>query len=171
MCVSLRPEEEVYGILNVYLPAKFARQTEVQTLFKEVTNDIAFALHGIDQEERRRRAEQELAAERTLLARRVNERTAELVEANVLLQQEVVERQHTQAELQKAKEAAEFANRAKIVGGKTAETTGNLIDMILPRGDMFQVCSKVVTYPDGQEFVGYGITPDVEIKPSQIEIF
>jgi len=47
------------------------------------------------------------------LERRVQERTAELLEANKLLNQEIQERKHIEGALKEAKEAAEAANLAK----------------------------------------------------------
>ncbi len=61
----------------------------------------------------RKRAEETLQKSHDKLETRVKERTAELLRINRILQQEIVERKHVQTELQKAKEAAEFANRAK----------------------------------------------------------
>ncbi|PID58665.1 hypothetical protein CSB45_03735 [candidate division KSB3 bacterium] len=61
----------------------------------------------------RRQMELALEAERASLAEKVQERTAELSSMNERLQDEIVERQQTQLELQKAKEIAESASWAK----------------------------------------------------------
>ncbi|HUB24935.1 MAG TPA: response regulator [Tepidisphaeraceae bacterium] len=61
----------------------------------------------------RREAEQELRHAREELSVRVEERTAELLEALRALQTEVAERQKTEVALQEAKSSAEAANRAK----------------------------------------------------------
>ncbi len=34
----------------------------------------------------------------------------------------------------------------------------------LPGGGTFRVCTKRDTYPDGREFVGYGIQPDILVE-------
>ena len=34
----------------------------------------------------------------------------------------------------------------------------------LPGGGLARVCTKKDTYPDGREFVGYGVKPDIEVK-------
>jgi C-terminal processing protease CtpA/Prc len=34
----------------------------------------------------------------------------------------------------------------------------------LPGGGGARVCAKKDTYPDGREFVGYGVKPDIEVK-------
>ncbi|MBK7124056.1 MAG: hypothetical protein IPH68_15480 [Chitinophagaceae bacterium] len=36
----------------------------------------------------------------------------------------------------------------------------------LPGGGLARICTKQDTYPDGREFVGYGIKPDIEVKPT-----
>jgi ammonium transporter, Amt family len=61
----------------------------------------------------RREAEDELYRAREELSIRVEERTAELSEANRALHSEIAERERAQASLSEAKAAAEHANRAK----------------------------------------------------------
>lgn len=50
------------------------------------------------------------------------------------------------------------------VGEKTAGSTGNPLFFELPGGGAAMICTLQNTYPDGREFVGYGIKPDLEIK-------
>jgi len=57
MTVRLEHGERTYGLLSVSIPADFATAGEEQSLFKEVAEDIAFALHSIGLEEKRKRAE------------------------------------------------------------------------------------------------------------------
>ena len=64
-----------------------------------------------------------------------------------------------------------YANRATVVGDQTAGSTGNPITLILPGGYIFNVCSLVSTFPDGEKFVGIGIKPDITLKPTQKDIF
>ncbi|MBX2859051.1 MAG: peptidase S41 [Cellvibrionaceae bacterium] len=56
------------------------------------------------------------------------------------------------------------------IGEKTFGSTGQPIFFDLPGGGSFRVCTKRDTYPDGREFVGYGITPNVMIHrtPEQL---
>jgi C-terminal processing protease CtpA/Prc len=63
------------------------------------------------------------------------------------------------------------SGRAVLVGGTTAGSTGNPIYVDLPGGGKFRVVSKRDTFPDGTEFVGYGITPDVVVEPTQQDLF
>ena len=63
------------------------------------------------------------------------------------------------------------SGRAVLVGGTTAGSTGNPIYVDLPGGGKFRVVSKRDTFPDGTEFVGYGITPDVIVEPTQQDLF
>lgn len=48
-----------------------------------------------------------------------------------------------------------------MLGEKTYGSTGQPIFFDLPGGGSFRICTKRDTYPDGREFVGYGVIPDV----------
>lgn len=50
------------------------------------------------------------------------------------------------------------------IGEPTFGSTGQPMVFDLPNGGFGRVCTKKDTYPDGREFVGYGIKPDIEIK-------
>lgn len=60
MTVRLGYGGRVYGLLSVALPADFAADEEECALFGELARDIAFALHGLEIEEGRSRAEESL---------------------------------------------------------------------------------------------------------------
>lgn len=51
------------------------------------------------------------------------------------------------------------------MGEKSFGSTGQPYLFDLPGGGSARVCTKMDTYPDGREFVGYGIKPDIEIIP------
>ncbi len=40
----------------------------------------------------------------------------------------------------------------------------------VPGGGGAAICTKWDTYPDGREFVGVGVIPDVEVYPTQAEV-
>jgi hypothetical protein len=63
-----------------------------------------------------------------------------------------------------------YSRRALLVGEKTAGSTGNPISVALPGGGTFRVVSKRDMFPDGTEFEGVGIIPDVEVKVMQQDI-
>jgi len=50
------------------------------------------------------------------------------------------------------------------MGEATYGSTGQPMIFDLPKGGSARVCTKKDTYPDGKEFVGYGIQPDIEVK-------
>ncbi|WP_319004713.1 S41 family peptidase [Microbulbifer variabilis] len=50
------------------------------------------------------------------------------------------------------------------VGEPTYGSTGQPMIVDLPGGGTFRVCTKRDTYPDGREFVGYGIQPDILVE-------
>ncbi len=52
------------------------------------------------------------------------------------------------------------------IGEPTFGSTGQPILFDLPGGGSARVCTKKDTYPNGKEFVGFGIQPDIEIKKS-----
>ena len=47
------------------------------------------------------------------------------------------------------------------------EITLELLDQIHNEGGRARICTKHDTYPDGREFVGVGILPDVEIHSTR----
>jgi C-terminal processing protease CtpA/Prc len=57
-------------------------------------------------------------------------------------------------------------DRGKIVGQPTGGSTGQPLIIRLPGGGSARICSKRDRYPDGTEFVGVGIQPDVEVAPT-----
>lgn len=50
------------------------------------------------------------------------------------------------------------------IGEPTYGSTGQPLMFELPNGGTGRVCTKKDTYPDGREFVGYGIQPDIKVK-------
>jgi C-terminal processing protease CtpA/Prc len=64
-----------------------------------------------------------------------------------------------------------YSGRAVLVGATTAGSTGNPIYVDLPRGGKFRVVSKRDLFPDGKEFVGHGIAPDVAVEPTRLDLF
>lgn len=62
------------------------------------------------------------------------------------------------------------SRRAVLVGEKTAGTTGNPIHIPLPGGGTLMVVSLIALYPDGTEFVGEGIEPDVAVQLTREDI-
>ena len=62
------------------------------------------------------------------------------------------------------------SKRATLVGERTGGFTGQPLTIDLPGGVQARVCTKHNTYPDGREFVGVGVIPDVEIHPTAMDI-
>jgi carboxyl-terminal processing protease len=56
--------------------------------------------------------------------------------------------------------------RGLIAGEPSAGSTGAPLFFALPGGGSARVCTKWDSYPDGQDFVGIGVKPDVEVKPT-----
>ena len=52
------------------------------------------------------------------------------------------------------------------IGEPTFGSTGQPMFFDLPGGGSARVCTKKDTYPNGKEFVGYGILPDIEVTKS-----
>ena len=55
-------------------------------------------------------------------------------------------------------------NRAQIIGQPTGGSTGQPFSFALPGGGKAKICTIRSKYPNGEEFVGYGIQPDIYIK-------
>jgi len=62
------------------------------------------------------------------------------------------------------------SKRATLVGSKTGGSTGQPLRFEFDYGVNGIICTKRNTYPDGREFVGIGIIPDVEVHPTQADI-
>ncbi len=60
--------------------------------------------------------------------------------------------------------------RGKVIGRRTCGSTGQPLMVQLPGGGGARICTKRDTYPDGREFVGVGVIPDVEIEPTRADI-
>jgi C-terminal processing protease CtpA/Prc len=58
----------------------------------------------------------------------------------------------------------DIKGRAVTIGEPTYGSTGQPLNFSLPGGGSARVCTKRDTYPDGREFVGYGIKPNIEVK-------
>jgi PAS domain S-box-containing protein len=58
--IRLEHENRVYGLLSVAVSADLAVDEEEKSLFSEVAGDLAFALHAIELDEKRKRAEDAL---------------------------------------------------------------------------------------------------------------
>ncbi|MCK4414672.1 MAG: hypothetical protein KAY32_14150 [Candidatus Eisenbacteria sp.] len=56
--------------------------------------------------------------------------------------------------------------RGKLIGEPTAGSTGQPLVFGLPGGGNAMVCTARCTFPDGTEFVGVGIQPDIEAHPT-----
>jgi C-terminal processing protease CtpA/Prc len=63
-----------------------------------------------------------------------------------------------------------YSGRARLVGEPTAGSTGNPLRVSLPGGGNFRVVTVKCVYPDGREFVGSGIEPDLQVHPTQRDI-
>lgn len=60
MAVRLEYDGKVYGLMNTSIPSHLITNKEEGELFKEVSGDIAFALYSIEQEEKRKQAEEQI---------------------------------------------------------------------------------------------------------------
>ncbi|HWI52257.1 MAG TPA: S41 family peptidase [Symbiobacteriaceae bacterium] len=58
------------------------------------------------------------------------------------------------------------AGRGPIIGEPSNGSTGQPLVVRLPGGGAFRVCCKRDTMPDGEVFVGKGITPDIPCAPT-----
>lgn len=58
----------------------------------------------------------------------------------------------------------------KLIGESTAGSSGQPLNVKLPRGFTAIICAKRDTYPDGRDFINIGIQPNVKITPTPEEI-
>ncbi len=60
--------------------------------------------------------------------------------------------------------------RGKIIGEPTGGSTGQPLILTLPGGGSARICTKHDRYPDGTEFVGLGIIPDLTVTTTADDI-
>jgi C-terminal processing protease CtpA/Prc len=62
--------------------------------------------------------------------------------------------------------AFDLMKRGAIIGEPTSGSTGQPLHFALPGGGHGRVCTVRCTYPDGKEFVGVGVEPDIKAYPT-----
>lgn len=62
------------------------------------------------------------------------------------------------------------AGRATLVGQTTAGSAGNALTSTLPGGGTLRVATFTALIPGGEEYVGVGVAPDVEIWPKREDL-
>jgi C-terminal processing protease CtpA/Prc len=62
------------------------------------------------------------------------------------------------------------SGRGKIIGEPSGGSTGQPLGFALPGGGSARVCTKRDTFPDGTEFVGKGIAPDILVRPTLADV-
>lgn len=62
------------------------------------------------------------------------------------------------------------AGRAVLVGERTAGSAGNPVDVPLPGGGRFEMATFRAYLPDGDEYVGTGVSPDVDAAPTRQDL-
>jgi len=66
--------------------------------------------------------------------------------------------------------AFDLMKRGLIIGEPTGGSTGQPLFFSLPGGGTARICTKRDTYPDGKEFVGVGVQPQVVVHPTVRDI-
>lgn len=61
-------------------------------------------------------------------------------------------------------------NRGKVIGVKTAGSSGNPLQLKIPDGSFAWICTLKVITPDGTDYVGVGVLPDIKVKET-VEAF
>jgi len=62
--------------------------------------------------------------------------------------------------------AFKWMKRGLIIGSASGGSTGQPLLLDLPGGGTARICVKRDSYPDGSDFVGVGVLPDIEVKPT-----
>lgn len=61
-------------------------------------------------------------------------------------------------------------NRGKVIGVKTAGSSGNPLQLKIPDDSFAWICTLKVITPDGTDYVGVGVLPDIKVKET-VEAF
>jgi C-terminal processing protease CtpA/Prc len=62
------------------------------------------------------------------------------------------------------------SGRGKMIGEPSGGSTGQPLFFQLPGGGSARVCTKRDTFPDGTEWVGKGIEPDILVRPTAADV-
>ncbi len=62
------------------------------------------------------------------------------------------------------------SHRGTLIGEATGGSTGQPLLFHLPGGGVARVCTKHDRFPDGREFVGVGVTPDIKVSPTRDDV-
>lgn len=62
------------------------------------------------------------------------------------------------------------SGRGKMIGEPSGGSTGQPLPFQLPGGGSARVCTKRDTFPDGTEWVGKGIAPDILMRPTVADV-
>ncbi len=62
------------------------------------------------------------------------------------------------------------SGRGKIIGEPSGGSTGQPLFFKLPGGGSGRVCTKKDTFPDGSEWVGKGVAPDILVHPTFADV-
>ncbi|MBO0951724.1 S41 family peptidase [Fibrella forsythiae] len=57
-----------------------------------------------------------------------------------------------------------------IIGAPSTGSTGQPLPFDMPGGGSARICTKRDTYADGSDFVGIGVLPDIEVKPTVADV-
>ncbi|MGB3851496.1 MAG: S41 family peptidase [Tunicatimonas sp.] len=66
--------------------------------------------------------------------------------------------------------AFDAMERGTLIGETTGGSTGQPLAFAVPGGIMARVCAKRDTYPDGTEWIGKGIEPDMKVHPTVADL-
>lgn len=62
--------------------------------------------------------------------------------------------------------AFDGTKRGTIIGEPTGGSTGQPLNVPLPGGGRVRICTKHDTHPDGREFIGVGVQPQIAVHPT-----
>ena len=99
IAIPLIDNDHVLGALNIYAAEADAFHEEEVKLLAQLADDLSFGIMALRTRVERKRAVAALQKAHDELERRVEERTAELVEANVQLKSEIENRKHLEKAL------------------------------------------------------------------------
>jgi len=66
--------------------------------------------------------------------------------------------------------AFDAMNRGAIIGEPTGGSTGQPLYLRLPGGGSACVCTVECRHPDGEEYVGVGVQPDILVRPTVADV-
>jgi PAS domain S-box-containing protein len=150
MTMGLTHDGRVFGVLCASLPAIISVDMQERVLFREISNDIAFALHGLELETENRKAQEALRHSMHQLSERIKELNCLYAISRLVDKRSLTIEQTLQSIVELVPRALQYPQNACAclrLGGRTYQT-GNFVNTRWKKRAEIRVSGNVVGHLD-----------------------